>query len=124
VKGIFIEVEVENSGEVLDKLRVFGIVEDIASSFFAICPSAYSCRLDIRRTADTTNRTSSEKLKVVQLVAIFQDVLLDLAAVRPGDEVFHVPRNQEGRVSNLLHADSDMPLLNEFGGSLDGLCHA
>ncbi len=71
-----------------------------------------------------TALSSSEKLKVVQLVAILHDVLLDLAAHSPGDEVFHAPRYQESRVADLLNTASDVPLLDKLCSSLDGFRHA
>ena len=71
-----------------------------------------------------SRQTTLKQLEIVELVAVLHDILLDLAANSPGDEVFHVPRDQEGRVTNFLDADTDVALLDELRGGLNSFGHA
>lgn len=64
-----------------------------------------------------------KKLEIVQLVAVLHNVLLDLAADRPSNEVLHTPRHQESRITDLFDTHTDMALLNHLGRCLHGLGH-
>lgn len=55
----------------------------------------------------------SQKIKVIQLLTVTQDITLDLAGINPGNEVLHVARNQESRIIDDLRTNTDMALLNE-----------
>lgn len=57
-----------------------------------------------------------EKLKVVQLVLVLHNILLDLAAHGPRDKVLHGPGDEHGRVRDHVHADAHVALLDELGG--------
>lgn len=55
----------------------------------------------------------SQKIKVIQLLTVTQDVALDLTGINPGNEVLHVAGNQESRVIDDLRTNTDMALLNK-----------
>jgi hypothetical protein len=55
----------------------------------------------------------SQKIKVVQLLTVTQDVALDLTGINPGDEVLHVASNQESRIIDDFRTNTDMSLFNE-----------
>jgi hypothetical protein len=57
----------------------------------------------------------SQKIKVIQLLTVTENVPLDLTGVDPGHEVLHVTSNQEGRVIDNLSTDTDVALLDESG---------
>lgn len=65
-----------------------------------------------------------QQLKVIELVAVLHDVLLDLAADGPGNEVFSRSSHQICRICDCLSANADVALLNHLGGRLDRLGHA
>ena len=56
------------------------------------------------------------ELEVVELVAVLQDVALDLGRIDPGDEVLHVARDQVGGVGDGVGADADVALFDELDG--------
>lgn len=58
----------------------------------------------------------SQKIKVIQLITVAQNVALDLARIDPGNEILHVTRNQESRIIHDLCTNTDMTLLNESSG--------
>lgn len=55
----------------------------------------------------------SQKIKVIQLLTVTQDVALDLTGINPGNEILHVAGNQESRIIDDLRTDTDMALLDE-----------
>lgn len=69
-------------------------------------------------------KTELQQLKVIQLVPVLHNVLLNLASHSPRDKVLVVARHQVGRVCDLVDADADVALLDELCGGLDGLGHA
>jgi hypothetical protein len=58
----------------------------------------------------------SQKIIVIQLLAVPENVALNLTGVDPGHEVFHVAGNQESRIIDNLCSDADVTLFDECGG--------
>lgn len=55
----------------------------------------------------------SQKIKVIQLLTVTQDIALDLTGVDPSHEVLHIARNQEGRIIDDLRTNTNVTLFNE-----------
>jgi hypothetical protein len=60
----------------------------------------------------------SQKIKVIQLLTVTENVPLDLTGVDPGHKVLHVTCNQESWVIDNLSTDTDVALLDESGSLL------
>lgn len=60
-----------------------------------------------------SDQMPSQKIKVIQLLPVTQDIALNLAGINPGDKVLHVTRNQKSRIIDNLRTNTDMALLNE-----------
>lgn len=58
-------------------------------------------------------KTTSHKVKVIKLLAVTHDILLDLAGVDPSDEILHITSDQESGIVHNLCSDTDMTLLDE-----------
>lgn len=55
----------------------------------------------------------SQKIKIIQLLAIPHDIALDLAGVDPGHKVLHIAAHQKSRVIDNLSPNADMTLFNK-----------
>ena len=64
------------------------------------------------------------QLKVIQLIAVLHDILLDLASNGPSDKVLHRPGTQKCRISYRLDANADLTLLHEGDGGFQRFRHA
>lgn len=65
-----------------------------------------------------------QKIKIIQLIPILQDIPLDLTPIDPSDKVLHASRNKVSSISHSLRTDSNMTLLNDLRCGLYSLCHA
>lgn len=64
-----------------------------------------------------------QKLKIIQLIPVLHDVLLDLASHCPGHKVLRRPRDEIGRISDHIRTDSHVALLDHLRRRLDILRH-
>lgn len=58
-------------------------------------------------------KPTSQKIKVIQLLAVPHNIALDLAGVDPGHKVLHIATHQECRVSDNFSPDTNMTLFDE-----------
>ena len=65
----------------------------------------------------------SVQIEVVASAVVVLDLLPNLAIFDPGDMVFHVAVNVEGRISHCLHANLNVSLLDVHHSLLDCLRH-
>lgn len=80
--------------------------------------------LSILSNASKCKSPRLQQIKIVQFLAVLQDISLYLGALHPGNKVLHAPGNKESRVGNRFRADPDVALLDELDGRLHRLSHA
>lgn len=74
--------------------------------------------------ASPPSSSSSQQIKIIQLLPIPQDIPLHLTPIHPRHVILHPPRHRKRRIRHHLRAHAHVPLLHEFHRRRHVLRHA